>query len=63
VPHRRLSFSEEEFADSAEIIRNHPQPTKALQADLKIRLQRGVEEMRARNEKVPGELLDLLARL
>jgi hypothetical protein len=33
------------------------------QLDLKERLQRSVEEMRARNEEVPAHLLDLLERL
>ncbi len=33
------------------------------QLDLKKRLQRSVEEMRARNEEVPGHLLDIIERL
>ena len=34
-----------------------------LQSDLKKRLQRCVQKMKARNEEVPAHLLDLLERL
>ena len=35
----------------------------ALQNELKMRLQKAAEEMRARNEPVPPGLIDLLERL
>jgi hypothetical protein len=59
----RLSFSDEESAVSADSLSESYADQGALQADLKIRLQRGVEEMRARNEVVPEHLLNLIERL
>lgn len=60
----RLSFSDEESVDSANNLSESSAADQgALQADLKIRLQRGVEEMRARNEVVPERLLNLIERL
>jgi hypothetical protein len=36
---------------------------QSLQAELKMRLEKAAEEMRARNEPVPPNLMDLLERL
>ena len=60
----RLSFSDEESVDSADnLSESSASEQGALQADLKIRLQRSVDEMRARNEEVPANLLNLIERL
>lgn len=36
---------------------------REIQADLKTRLQRGIDDLRANNEDVPTELLRLLERM
>lgn len=60
----RLSLpDDDEPADDAGTSVESSAAQGALQADLKKRLQRGVDEMRARNEEVPGGVLDLLERL
>jgi hypothetical protein len=60
----RLELSGEEFVDNSDTaLNNSPVAQGALQADLKLRLMRGVTEMRARNEEVPEHLLDLIERL
>jgi hypothetical protein len=60
----RLGGPEDELADDADaFLRPSPAEQAALQVDLKLRLQRGVEEMRARNEEVPERLLSLIERL
>jgi len=60
----RLGGPEDELAnDTDAVLRLSPGEQAALQVDLKMRLQRGIEEMRARNEEVPERLLSLIERL
>jgi FixJ family two-component response regulator len=60
----RLGFPEDELADASDtLLGTSTADQAALQADLKMRLQRGIEEMRARKEEVPGRLLKLIERL
>jgi hypothetical protein len=60
----KLSLSDEESATSIDmLLESSAADQGAVQADLKLRLQRGVEEMRARNEVVPEHLLNLIKRL
>lgn len=54
-----LSVSDDEPAEKADTSLESRGPG-TLQTDLKKRLQRRVEEMRARNEEVPANLLDLI---
>jgi len=56
----KLTPSEDEMADEQD---SSAADRGALQTDLKLRLQRSVEEMRARNEEVPAHLLNLIERL
>jgi len=37
--------------------------TQEVQADLRARLQRGIEDLRSNNEDVPADILRLLERL
>lgn len=57
-----LNLSDDEPAEKDEDILE-PSVRSKLQTDLKNRLQRHVEGMRARNEEVPAPLLNLIERL
>lgn len=57
-----LNLSDDEAAEKEEDLLE-PSVRSTLQTDLKNRLQRSVQEMRARNEEVPANLLDLIERL
>ncbi len=60
----RLKLSDEELVHNADSgLKASVVDQGELQADLKLRLQRGVTEMRARNEEVPEHLLNLIERL
>jgi len=55
-----LNLSDDE---NAETLLESPTALGELPSALKERLQRSVEEMRARNEEVPAPLLDIIERL
>jgi hypothetical protein len=60
----RLELSGEDLVDKPDpILETSPVDQGLLQADLKMRLQRRVTEMRDRNEEVPEHLLNLIERL
>ncbi len=59
----RLGGPEDKSADEPDTLGTSTPDRAALQTDLKMRLQRGIEEMRARNEEVPERLLKLIERL
>ena len=60
----RLGGPEDKLADEPDTLLGISTADRAaLQTDLKMRLQRGIEEMRARKEEVPERLLELIERL
>jgi len=60
----RLELPNDDLMENPDsVLRSSPVHQAELQADLKLRLQRGVSEMKARNEEVPEHLLDLIERL
>jgi hypothetical protein len=60
----RLELLDEELVDNPDTaLESSTVDQGELQSDLKIRLQRGVTEMRARHEEVPEQLLNLIERL
>jgi len=60
----KLSRPNEDTLDSVTNLPALPATDQVtLQSDLKVRLQRGLEDMQARNENVPEALLELINRL
>jgi hypothetical protein len=60
----KLSVPIEHTLDSVTNLPVLPTSDQAkLQSDLKVRLQRGLQEMQARNEDVPDALVELIKRL